>query len=185
LIVYTLTNTITEQVFVGTTTDSATERWKQIQAALPLGFEGKIYKEIRDLGADSFVLNDFAVAYDRAEMKELFIEAMETHNGISLQGLKTKEIKVAKVTELKTVGVRTSSTSKLNTKPTVKRAAPKEKISTGRVNSAAKERAIKEAIAEEKAQRAMIAQQKAMAEADEMKAIMAKLDGRAAAAKRR
>ena len=182
MIVYTLTNTITEQVFVGTTTDSATERWEQIQAALPLGLEGKIYKEIRDLGADSFVLKDFAVAYDRDDMKELFKEAIDTHNGISLQGLKTQAPKIVKTPVRKTIGLRTLSTV---AKPTVKRAASKEKLSTGRVNSASKERAIKAAIAEEKAERAMISQRKAMAEADEMKAIMAKLDARAATTKRR
>lgn len=183
MIVFTLTNTITEQVFVGTTTDSATERWEQIQAALPLGFEGKIYKEIRDLGADSFVLKDFAVAYDREDMKELFKEAMETHNGISLQGLKTKAPKVIKAPAKRLV----NGAKKPPAASPARRAAsaPKEKISSGRVSSAAKERAIKAAIEEEKAERAMKQHRDAIAEAAEMKAIMAKLDAKASTIKRR
>jgi colicin import membrane protein len=59
-----------------------------------------------------------------------------------------------------------------------KSAPVKDKLPEGRVSSSAKERRIKEAIAQEKIEREAAQAAKAAAEADEMAAIMAKLDQR-------
>ena len=61
----------------------------------------------------------------------------------------------------------------------------KPKVASGRTNSAAKERAIKEAIAEEKAERETKKLAKAAAEAKEMREIMARLDNRGSTLKKR
>jgi len=180
LIVFTITNDVTDEVYVGTTKVSIEERWKQYQEAAKLDHTAaRLYKDIRDFGAKSFSVSEYAVAFDREDQKDLFDEAMEEHQGISLVGVKTTVPKPVKVAVKKTAVK----------KPAVKKAPvkkpAKEKVSSGRTNSAAKERAIKEAISEEKAERETQKLMKAAAEAQEMRDIMARLDNRGSSLKKR
>ena len=188
MIVFTLTNDITDEVYVGTTKISVEERWKQYQEAAKLDHTAaRLFKDIRDFGADKFTASEYAVAYDREDLKDMFEEAIEEFNGISLVGIKTTKPKpITKPTAKKASPLQKKSLS--TTTSTTRKAKPKivkEKVSTGRTNSAAKERAIKEAIAEEKANRETAKLTRAAAEAKEMRDIMARLDSRGSTLKKR
>jgi hypothetical protein len=185
LIVFTITNDVTDEVYVGTTKDSVEERWKQYQEAAQLDHTAaRLFKDIRDFGAKSFTASEYAVAFDREDLKDLFEEAMDEHQGISLVGVKTTKPKPVKVAVPKKAVAKKSATSKTSGGPVTTKLV-KPKVASGRTNSAAKERAIKEAIAEEKAERETKKLAKAAAEAKEMREIMARLDNRGSTLKKR
>ncbi|MGR6873064.1 GIY-YIG nuclease family protein [Pseudomonas sp. HK3] len=189
MLVYTLTNNITGDVWVGTCKDSSDERFMQFQEAMALGVKEKIYKDLRDFGVQNFTVEDFALAYDREELKDIFDEAMETYNGKSLIGVKTSlgKTSIAKVAPLKssvgTVKRKTLGTASAPTKA-AKPAAP-AKLATGRTGNAKKEKLIKEKLAEEKAMRESSKSKQIMEQADEMAAIMARLDSRGSTVNKR
>jgi len=212
MIVFTLTNQINDDVWVGTTRESSAERFEAYKEALYHGIKHQFYKDLRDFGVDNFVLDDFAVAEDRDELKDLFDEAMETYDGKSLIGVKTVKTSIVeskapapkKVATRKTasgndsdlattisvaasapVAAKTSS-KKLgaNGRPIAQKAS-REKMSTGRTGSAKREKAIKEAILAEKAEREAAKAKKVMEEADAMKAILARLDSRGSSLRKR
>ncbi|MGK0444817.1 MAG: hypothetical protein ACJA1U_001754 [Bermanella sp.] len=193
MLVYTLTNNITGDVWVGTCKDSSDERFMQFQEAMALGVKEKIYKDLRDFGVQNFTVEDYALAYDREELKDIFDEAMDTYNGKSLIGVKTSlgKTSIAKSAPLK------SSTSSAKRKTlgtgiaspsTPKKAASSltpAKLATGRTGSAKKEKLIKEKLAEEKAMRESLKSKQIMEQADEMAAIMARLDSRGSTVNKR
>ena len=200
MLVFTITNNITEEVWVGTCKDSSDERFDQLQEAMALGIKAQIYKDLRDFGVQNFTVEDFAVAEDREDLKDLFEEAMEENNGKSLIGIKTSlgKTSIASTAPLKSsVGAykRPSvATPSRATSSTISRAATtrratakpvKEKIATGRTNNSAKEKLIKEKMADEKAQRESLKSKQVMEQADEMAAIMARLDSRGSTAGKR
>jgi len=201
MLVFTITNNITEEVWVGTCKDSSDERFDQLQEAMALGIKAQIYKDLRDFGVQNFTVEDFAVAEDREELKDLFEEAMEENNGKSLIGIKTSlgKTSIANTAPLKSsVGAYKRpkvSTPSRTTTSTISRAATstrrvatkpvKEKIASGRTNNSAKEKMIKEKMADEKAQRESLKSKQVMEQADEMAAIMARLDSRGSTAGKR
>ena len=189
MLVYTITNNITEEVWVGTCKDSSDERFEQFQEAMALGIKAQIYKDLRDFGSQNFTVEDYAIAEDRDDLKDLFAEAMEENNGKSLIGIKTSlgKTSIASMAPLKpSVGtakrtVSTTSRAASTKTPPIKRvpAKPgKEKIASGRTNNSAKEKLIKEKMADEKALRESQKSKQVMEQADEMAAIMARLDSR-------
>jgi|GEM_PF-1082238 len=89
MLVFTITNNVTEDVWVGTCKDSSDERFQQFQEAMALGIKAKFYKDLRDFGVQNFTVEDYAVAYDREELRDIFDEAMDTYSGHSLTGIKT------------------------------------------------------------------------------------------------
>jgi hypothetical protein len=186
LIVFTITNDVTDEVYVGTTKDSVEERWKQYQEAAKLDHTAaRLFKDIRDFGADKFTASEFAVAYDREDLKDMFEEAMDEFNGISLVGVKTTKPKPIKAPVAKKTAVKKPTANSQTRHGPVTTKLVKPKVASGRTNSAAKERAIKEAIAEEKAMRESEKLAKAAAEAKEMREIMARLDNRGSTLKKR
>ncbi|MEH6347675.1 MAG: GIY-YIG nuclease family protein [Bermanella sp.] len=201
MLVFTITNNITEEVWVGTCKDSSDERFDQLQEAMALGIKAQIYKDLRDFGVQNFTVEDFAIAEDREELKDLFEEAMEENNGKSLIGIKTSlgKTSIASTAPLKSsVGAykRPSvSTPSRATSSTISRAATttrrvtgkpvKEKIASGRTNNSVKEKLIKEKMADEKAHRESLKSKQVMEQADEMAAIMARLDSRGSTAGKR
>ena len=186
MIIFTITNTITEQVYVGRTQHGSSERWNQIKAALPLGIDSPLYNDMREHGASHFSLSEWGFANDREELREMMVEAMEEFNAISLQGLKTA-LPTVKVIPTATKKVKTVKAKSTNiTKKAATSITEKPKLATGRTGSSIKEKNIREAIAREKADRLEKKSRQIAAEADEMKAIMAKMDARmTGAAKRR
>ena len=190
MLVYTLTNNITGDVWVGTCKDSSDERFMQFQEAMALGVKEKIYKDLRDFGVQNFTVEDYALAYDREELKDIFDDAMETYNGKSLIGVKTSlgKTSIAKSAPLKSsVGAPKRKTlgSTTSTASTVKKAATPAKLATGRTGNAKKEKLIKEKLAEEKAMRESKKSKQIMEQADEMAAIMARLDSRGSTVNKR
>lgn len=184
MIVFTIINDVTDEAYIGTTKDSVENRWLQYQeAAKQDQTSARLFKDIRDFGAEKFTVSEYSVAYDREDLKDMFEEAMDEFNGISLVGVKTTKPKPVKVVPPKKSAVKKTTTSRTTNTTTPKIA--KLKISSGRTNSAAKERAIKEAIAEEKAIRESEKLAKAAAEAKEMRDIMARLDNRGSTLKKR
>ena len=91
MIVFTITNTLTDQVYVGTTRDSIDSRLQQILAAMESGLEAGLYTDIRKHGAENFDIAEWAEAEDIQELRDLTRDAIETYSAISLQGLRTKE----------------------------------------------------------------------------------------------
>ncbi|MFT5593468.1 MAG: hypothetical protein ACI8SR_001849 [Oceanicoccus sp.] len=189
MLVYTLTNNITGDVWVGTCKDSSDERFMQFQEAMALGVKEKIYKDLRDFGVQNFTVEDYALAYDREELKDIFDDAMESNNGKSLIGVKTSlgKTSIAKSAPLKSSISNTVKRKTLGTTSTstVKKAATPAKLATGRTGNAKKEKLIKEKLAEEKAMRESTKSKLIMEQADEMAAIMARLDSRGSTANKR
>ncbi|PCI43480.1 MAG: hypothetical protein COB51_11500 [Moraxellaceae bacterium] len=178
MLVFTLTNNVTDEVWVGTCKDSCEERFTQFKKAMTLGIKAQIYKDLRDYGAKNFTVDDFAMANDREELAELFNEALDTYGGLSLQGVKTSLRSTAPIkaiaTKNRSVSPMTASSSVKNTKSR----PAKEKISKGRTNNSAKEKLIKERMAEEKVEREMVKKKQEREQADEMAQIIARLDAR-------
>ncbi|GAA5526046.1 hypothetical protein Maes01_02635 [Microbulbifer aestuariivivens] len=191
MIVFTLINNETDDVWVGTARDgvSPEARFKQLQDALELGIDHPFYKDLRAFGAEAFSVDIYAVADDRSELALLVEEALETHNGNSLVGIKT----VASSTALGQLTGKSQSSRRAGAAKTTSAAGAsgtakkvsKEKLSAGRTGSAAKERKIKEAIEAEKAAIAAAKAKRVAEEAAEMKAIMAALDARGSTLSRR
>lgn len=177
MIIFTLTNTKTQQVYVGATKDCANERWKQYQAALAFGIKAPLYNDMREHGAENFVLNECGFAYDMEEAREIMNETIDDLEAISLQGMKTSATAVLSAVKAKP-RAKTSTINKSKKTTTPISINEKPKIATGRTGSSAKEKNIREAIAKETADREEKRYRQIAAEADEMKAIMARLDAR-------
>lgn len=194
MIVFTITNNITDDVWVGTCKDSSDERFQQFQEAMALGIKHRFYKDLSDFGVQNFTVDDYAVAEDRADLKDLFDEAMETYEGKSLVGVKTTlgKTSIAKAAPLKSsvsVAKKTVATpSGMSNQSSQRRVAAKpvkEKLANGRTGSAKKEKEIKERIAAEKADREAAKSKQIMEQADEMAAILARLDSRGSTLRKR
>lgn len=213
MIVFTLTNQINDDVWVGTTRETSAERFEAYKEALYHGIKHQFYKDLRDFGVENFILDDYAVAEDRDDLKELFAEAMDTYEGKSLIGVKTvktsivdskapapKKVATRKTAPSATVSKAAAAISKARTGASVTLATStkmgangrpvaqkvvKEKLSSGRTGNAKREKAIKEAIMAEKAEREAAKAKKVMEEADAMKAILARLDSRGSALKKK
>lgn len=184
MLVYTLTNNTTGDVWVGTCKDSSDERFMQLQEAMALGIKAQIYKDMRDFGIENFTVEDYAVADDREELKDIFDEAMEIHNGRSLVGVKTTlgKTSIANSAPLKS-SIKKVTRPSTNAQPSATtKPAKQEKLATGRTGSAKKEKLIKEKLAEEKALREAAKIKQVREQADEMAAIMARLDSRGSTA---
>lgn len=197
MIVFTITNNITDDVWVGTCKESSDERFQQYQEAMALGIKHSFYKDLRDFGVQNFIVDDFAVAEDREELRELFEEAMDTYEGKSLVGVKTSlgKTSIAKMAPLASSAPKAAKRT-LSTTSVPARAASssskatstkmvKEKLSTGRTGSAKKEKSIKERIEAEKAAREAEKSKQIMEQADEMAAILARLDSRGSTLRKR
>jgi hypothetical protein len=194
LIVFTITNTVTDEVFVGTTKDSAEARWEQFVAAHTQDLKVKLYKDIRDFGVKAFEVDEYAVAFDRADLKDLFDEAMMQYDGISLVGVKTTAPKPVAAQTAKKVAKKAPAKRKTSARADTQHGevisipvpkAAKESISSGRTKNSAKEKLIKEAIELEKAEREAQDRMRQAQQANEMREIMARLDARGSTLKRR
>jgi hypothetical protein len=102
-----------------------------------------------------------------------------------LVGVKTIKPKPVNVAAPKKIAVKKATTKSKSSGGAVTTKVVKPKVASGRTNSAAKERNIKEAIAEEKAERESKKLMKASSEAQEMRDIMARLDNRGSTLKKR
>lgn len=90
MIAFTITNSITKQVYVGSTRNDIDAHWETLMIAAESGVESPLYDDIRAHGPAHFDLAEWGVAEDLQELRELMQDAMATFNAISLQGLRTK-----------------------------------------------------------------------------------------------
>lgn len=132
-------------------------------------------KETPEKKAEVVTLRQKDSTKDFDDMKAVMmqIELKRRQNRASGTKSKAKPAKKSQESSLASTTKAKTSTSKA-----AKPATVKDKLPDGRVSSSAKEKRIKEAIAQEKMEREAAQAAKAAAEAKEMAAIMAKLDQR-------
>lgn len=92
MIVFTVTNKVTQQVYVGTTRESADDRWSQLVLAASLPLDFPLYEDIRQYGAHNFDVQEWAEASSREELIALEEEAIESFNAKSLRGYRTSVV---------------------------------------------------------------------------------------------
>lgn len=92
MIVFTVTNKVTQQVYVGTTRDSVDDRWSQLVLAAGLPLDFPLYEEIRQYGPHNFDVQEWAEASSREELAALEEEAIESFNAKSLRGYRTSVV---------------------------------------------------------------------------------------------
>ncbi len=90
LIIFTITNTVSNQVYVGSTRNDIDHHWETLLIAAESGVEAELYEDIRSSGANCFTFTEWGFADNLSEARELTADAMETFDGKSLQGLITK-----------------------------------------------------------------------------------------------
>ena len=89
MIVFTITNQNTNEVYVGTARNTAEEKWEQYLSSTHAGLDFPLYNDIRDYGSEAFTVCEWAFADSLEELAALNREAMQTFQGISLRGHKT------------------------------------------------------------------------------------------------
>lgn len=89
LIVFTIKSSRTDTVYVGTTKGSIDERWAVYQLAKDLPLEAPLYSDMRKHGVVCFTIQEFDFAETREELAQMFEEAMQQFDGVSLKGMKT------------------------------------------------------------------------------------------------
>lgn len=89
MIIFTITNSITDQVYVGSTRNSIDNRWEEILVAAESGLEHPLFDDIREHSPQQFAIAEWAIAEDLQDMRELTREAIEIHNAVGLQGMRT------------------------------------------------------------------------------------------------
>ncbi|MBU2710129.1 GIY-YIG nuclease family protein [Zooshikella harenae] len=88
MLIFTVTNKITSQVYVGTTRNQLEVQWAKIVAAAEMDLDFPLYKEILRYGADEFSVEEWDYAESRDELAELEQEAINTYSALSLKGYK-------------------------------------------------------------------------------------------------
>lgn len=92
LIIFTITNNITDQVYVGNTRNDLESQWDKMVAAAEQNMNFPLYQEIRHYGCDSFQVEEWDCTDDRSELAQLENEALKTLNAKSLKGYKTSTV---------------------------------------------------------------------------------------------
>ncbi|MGI0117265.1 GIY-YIG nuclease family protein [Zooshikella sp. RANM57] len=88
MLIFTVTNKITGQVYVGTTRNQLEVQWAKIVAAAEMDLDFPLYKEILRYGTDEFSVEEWDYAESRDELAELEQEAINTYSALSLKGYK-------------------------------------------------------------------------------------------------
>ena len=94
MIIFTVTNKTTSQVYVGTTRNDLLDQWEKMVAAAEQNLNYPLYQEIRTHGQDGFVVEEWDYVEDRSELAALEQEAIESFNAKSLRGYKTSTVKI-------------------------------------------------------------------------------------------
>ncbi|WBA83051.1 GIY-YIG nuclease family protein [Endozoicomonas sp. GU-1] len=94
MIIFTVTNKTTSQVYVGSTRNDLVDQWEKMVAAAEQNLDYPLYQEIRVHGRDSFVVEEWDFVDDRNELNALEQEAIETLNARSLRGYRTSTVKI-------------------------------------------------------------------------------------------
>ncbi|MCX4025606.1 GIY-YIG nuclease family protein [Endozoicomonas sp. SM1973] len=89
MIIFTITNKVTGQVFVGSTRNSLESQWAKIVSAAEQGLDYPLYKQICRYGDDQFDVEEWDFADTREELMALEQEAVDSLQAESLRGYKT------------------------------------------------------------------------------------------------
>ena len=94
MIIFTVTNKITSQVYVGSTRNGLSDQWEKMVAAAEQNLDYPLYQEIRVHGPDAFVVEEWDYVDNRDELNALEQEAIKSLNARSLRGYKTSTLKI-------------------------------------------------------------------------------------------
>ncbi|MFK0572020.1 hypothetical protein [Endozoicomonas sp.] len=94
MIIFTVTNKTTAQVYVGSTRNDLVDQWEKMVAAAKQNLDYPLYQEIRVHGRDGFVVEVWDDVDDRNELNALEQEALEMLNARNLKGYKTSTVKI-------------------------------------------------------------------------------------------
>ena len=94
MIIFTVTNTATSQVYVGSTRNDLVDQWEKMVAAAEQNLDYPLYQEIRTHGRDGFTVEEWDYVDDRGELAALEQEALEIFGAKSLKGYKTSTVKI-------------------------------------------------------------------------------------------
>lgn len=94
LIIFTVTNKTTSQVYVGSTRNGLLDQWEKMVAAAERNLDYPLYQEIRVHGPNAFVVEEWDYVDNRDELNALEQEAIKRLNARSLKGYKTSTIKI-------------------------------------------------------------------------------------------
>ncbi len=94
LIIFTVTNQVSGQIFVGSTRNDLESQWEKMVAAAEQNMDYPLYREIRLHGAEQFHVEEWDFTDDRNELVILEQEALETLGAKSLKGYKTSTVKI-------------------------------------------------------------------------------------------
>ena len=94
MIIFTITNKATGQVYVGSTRNDLIDQWEKMVAAAEQNLDFPLYQEIRTHGRDGFVVEEWDYVEHRSELHALEQEAIEILNARSLKGYKTSTVKI-------------------------------------------------------------------------------------------
>ena len=92
MIIFTITNKITNQVYVGNTRNDLEDQWQKMVAAAEQQLDYPLYKDIRVHGADNFSVDVYDYVETRDELAEVEQDAIELFNAKSLKGYKTTTV---------------------------------------------------------------------------------------------
>ncbi len=94
MIIFTVTNKTTSQVYVGTTRNDLVDQWEKMVTAAGQNLDYPLYQEIRSHGRDGFTVEEWDYVEDRGELATLEQEALEIFGAKSLRGYKTSTVKI-------------------------------------------------------------------------------------------
>lgn len=94
MIIFTVTNKTTFQVYVGSTRNSLSDQWEKMVAAAEQNLDYPLYQEIRVHGPDAFAVEEWDYVENRDELNVLEQEAIKSLNARSLKGYKTSTVKI-------------------------------------------------------------------------------------------
>lgn len=76
MIIFTVTNKVTKQIFVGSTRNDLESQWEKMVAAAHQDLDYPLYREIRIHGEDEFTVEEWDRAESREELAELEQDAI-------------------------------------------------------------------------------------------------------------
>jgi hypothetical protein len=204
VIVFSATNEVTGDVFVGSTRESLEVEWVQLISQADEGASGGFFNQLRNHGAEKFEVEAYAYADSGSELRELTREAREElsaeaikssrrtrsssvvgNSSMSMEAIMASIEEAAKDAEAGTLSAAEpaarlasskTSTSGLSLTPSAPK--PEPKIATGRSGSASKEKRIREAIATEREARDQLRHTDSRESQAEMNSVIARIEQR-------
>ncbi|PJE80868.1 hypothetical protein CI610_00116 [invertebrate metagenome] len=94
MIIFTITNKVTGQVYVGNTRNDLQSQWEKMVAAALHNLDYPLYRAIRLHGEENFQVEEWDSVDNRHDLLELEQEAIEFFHAESLKGYKTSTVKI-------------------------------------------------------------------------------------------